>query len=233
MKNLSSIFSTKPPKIHPMSWFEPPCTIQANISPNNLIQVGAFTGIYGGKIGHASIGRYCSIAPGVDIASDQHPIDWLSSSMIQYVPGLHNWDSWIKSENLDYLPPKKTFDSNSTVTIGNDVWIGQGAFIKSGVTINNGAIVAAHAVVVKDVPAYAIVAGNPAKIIKTRFSPGIVDRLIKSQWWQYSITSIPGLNFSDPAGCLDLIEDYASRGFIKPYNPEKITPDGNGNIPWN
>ena len=68
--------------------------------------------------------------------------------------------------------------------IGNDVWIGTGAILLDGVTIGNGAIVAAGAVVNKDVPPYAVVGGVPAKIIKYRFSEEIVKKLEESRWWE-------------------------------------------------
>ena len=69
--------------------------------------------------------------------------------------------------------------------IGNDVWIGQNVTINRGVKIGNGAIIAAFSVVTKDVPAYAIVGGNPAKIIKLRFSPKEIEELQDIQWWNY------------------------------------------------
>ena len=68
--------------------------------------------------------------------------------------------------------------------IGNDVWIGCGAIILSGVTIGDGAIIGAGAVVTKDVEPYTIVAGVPAKVLKTRFEKEISDKLIKLKWWE-------------------------------------------------
>jgi acetyltransferase-like isoleucine patch superfamily enzyme len=68
-------------------------------------------------------------------------------------------------------------------TIGNDVWIGMNVMILSGVSIGDGAIVAANTVVTKDVPPYAIVAGNPGRIKKYRFSQDIIDELLRYPWW--------------------------------------------------
>jgi acetyltransferase-like isoleucine patch superfamily enzyme len=76
--------------------------------------------------------------------------------------------------------PKETF-------IGHDVWIGHGAYIRAGIKIGNGAIVAAHSVVVGDVPPYAIVAGNPAKIKRFRFAEDIVAALERLRWWRFAI----------------------------------------------
>lgn len=74
--------------------------------------------------------------------------------------------------------------------IGNDVWIGYGATILSGVRIGDGAIVGANAVVTKDVPPYAIVAGNPAHVIRMRFSPQIISDLLQIQWWNWPFDKI-------------------------------------------
>ena len=86
---------------------------------------------------------------------------------------------------------KKNFSSVAyedcpLTTIGNDVWIGAHAQIKSGITIGTGSIVAAGAVVTKDVPPYAIVGGVPAKIIRYRFPEETVEKLLKSEWWKLS-----------------------------------------------
>ena len=67
--------------------------------------------------------------------------------------------------------------------VGNDVWIGENAFVYSGVVIGDGAVVAGNAVVTKNVPPYAIVAGNPARVVKYRFPSDIIERFIKVKWW--------------------------------------------------
>ena len=93
------------------------------------------------------------------------------------------------------------------ITIGSDVWIGNGAVILDGVKVGNGAIIASRAVVTKDVPAYAIVGGVPAKILKYRFSSDVVEALEQSQWW----------NLTDK----EILERLAA--FTdKPLTPEKI-----------
>ena len=69
--------------------------------------------------------------------------------------------------------------------IGHDVWVGQNAAILSGVTIGNGAVVAGFSVVTKDVPPYAIVGGNPARIIRYRFTPDQIAALLRIAWWDW------------------------------------------------
>ncbi len=80
--------------------------------------------------------------------------------------------------------------SRGPITIGNDVWIGAEAFILDGVTIGDGAVIGARAVVAKDVPAYSIVVGNPATIIRFRFNEDQIDKLLKIEWWNWDDETI-------------------------------------------
>ena len=91
---------------------------------------------------------------------------------------------WEKLNDLSNLPSK------GDTILENDIWIGYDATIMPGVTINNGAIIGSKAVVTKDVPPYAIVAGNPAKIVKMRFSENIINELLKIKWWDWDIIKI-------------------------------------------
>ena len=110
------------------------------------------------------IGNYCSIGPDVRfIVSSEHPYKGISTYPF-------------KVKMLDYKAEAK---SKGDIIVKDDVWIGLGSIILSGVTIHQGAIVAAGSVVTKDVPPYAIVGGNPAKIIKYRFEPNIIEKLVK------------------------------------------------------
>lgn len=210
-------------KLDPRSTFEPPLVVQAKLSPDNKIHIGAFTGIYGGRVGHCTIGRYCSIAPEVDIASDQHPVEWLSSSMLQYVPNVHAWGDWLRAHGHDYHLPRKSFVSNTPVTIGNDVWLGQNVFVKSGVRIGDGAIIAAHSVVIDDIPPYAIAAGVPARVKRYRFPPETIERLLALQWWRYNIAALPQLDFTQVDKAIATLSAAVERGELMPYEPELYT----------
>lgn len=124
---------------------------------------------------NCTIGRFCSIADNVHIGLASHPMEWVSTSPAFY----KGRDSIPKNlASLSYCP-----DTPKTV-IGHDVWIGQGVLIKSGITIGTGAVIAMGSVVTKDVLPYTIVGGNPAKIIRYRFSPELADRLLASKWWE-------------------------------------------------
>ena len=86
---------------------------------------------------------------------------------------------------IPMLVPGRSYRSTRNTTIGNDVWVGYGAMLLGGANVGDGAVIAAGSVVFTDVPPYAIVAGNPAKVVRSRFSPQIVERLLRIQWWRW------------------------------------------------
>lgn len=149
----------------------------------------------------AAIGRFCSIARRVSIAQAEHPVDSVSSHPIAFNPA-----SAFASDNyFAAVSRRRPVPIEPRVTIGHDVWIGDGAFIRSGVAIGTGAIVAAGAVVVRDVPPYAIVGGVAARVLKYRFSPEIIARLLASEWWTKDLRPVAQL-MADPERFLDAIE---------------------------
>ena len=91
---------------------------------------------------------------------------------------------------LSFRKDKIFDDSVPKTTIGNDVWIGSYATILSGVTVGDGAVIGAHSVVTENVPPYAIVAGNPARIVKMRFTETQIAGLLKVQWWDLPVEAI-------------------------------------------
>lgn len=151
-----------------------------NIVYNNTllinVKVDDYTYIGGeSKIQNTSIGKFCSLGPELRIGLGRHPIH-LKSTFPGFYSDNHGYygvDKEYNNEESSYLPVK----------IGNDVWIGTRAMILDGVTIGDGAIVAAGAVVTKDVPPYAIVGGVPAKIIKYRFDKHEIGRMLETKWW--------------------------------------------------
>lgn len=215
----------KMPVLHESSYLEAPVVIQSKVKPNILLQVGAFTGIYGNSstIHSCTIGRFCSIADGVTIGPSEHPTDWLSTSMIQYMPNIHNWRDIFEDNGVTYNDSTERYRPKTPpVEIGNDVWIGANVFIKAGTKIGDGAIIPAGAVVTRNVPPYSIFGGVPAKVIKYRFSDEIIKKLVDLQWWKYNVFSIEGFKFSDVLECINTIEFLLKDDQLELLNLEKV-----------
>lgn len=124
------------------------------------------------------VGKYSCIGPYVRTTSGVHPTDYVSMHPAFYSLRGQAGFTYAKKQLFD-----ERMDRDYHTIIGNDVWIGDSALLMEGVHIGNGAVVAAGAVVTKDVPPYAIVAGVPAKIIRYRFDKNIRTQLSKVEWW--------------------------------------------------
>jgi acetyltransferase-like isoleucine patch superfamily enzyme len=136
---------------------------------------GAFSYIeVGCRISLTDVGRFCSIGPWSAIGLAEHPYDFVSTHPIFYRALPHVGYDFVSENHHQEL---------ARTVLGHDVWVGHGAIIKGGVSIGHGAIVGAGAIVTRDVPAYAVVAGIPARIVRFRFEERIVDALLSSCWW--------------------------------------------------
>lgn len=182
---------------HPMLGFPQVCFIKNTVTNPNII-IGDFTyyddtedsenfernvlyhfPFIGDRL---VIGKFCAIAKGVQFIMNgaNHKLSGFSTFPF-YIFG-NGWEKAMpKPEDLPY---------KGDTIIGNDVWIGYKALIMPGVKIGNGAIISSQAVVTTDVPAYTIVGGNPAKVIKSRFPDEIVIELEKLAWWDWSVEKI-------------------------------------------
>lgn len=189
-------------------------------------RIGAFTYFCpGGRFLNASIGRYCSVADGVQVGMTQHPASFLTTSPIGYCPGFEHFEAHFESEEPGWaraLPLAGGYEMRPATRIGNDVWIGANVYIRDGVTIGDGAVLGAHAVVTRDVPAYAIVAGSPARLIRYRFAEPLVERLLALRWWDYNLLDIGGLDVRDAARAVALLEDRIAAGDLQRYAPRAI-----------
>lgn len=137
------------------------------------------------RIGFADIGAFSSIGPNVLLGGlGCHPVDRLSTHPAFYSARLQAGDTFSESDIIEELPH---------VRVGNDVWIGAGSIILDGVSIGDGAIIAAGAVVNKDVPPYAIVGGVPARIIRYRFGEETIDALLEWRWWELDNNQLQSL----------------------------------------
>lgn len=126
------------------------------------------------RVVHADVGKFCSIASEAKVGMSTHTLDKLSTSPIFTEAKNATKHSWVNNS---------TVSPYERVTIGNDVWIGVRAIILGGKTIGDGAVIAAGAIVTKNVPPYAVVAGVPAKVVRYRFPQEVIDRLEALQWW--------------------------------------------------
>jgi acetyltransferase-like isoleucine patch superfamily enzyme len=127
------------------------------------------------------IGNFCSIGANVDIyLGGNHRIDWVTT-----YPFGHINENIFNSFNGEGHP-----FTNGDVIIGNDVWIASNVTIMSGVTIGDGAVIANNSHVVKNVEPYSIVGGNPAKLIRYRFTTEQIEKLLQIEWWNWEDNKI-------------------------------------------
>ncbi len=132
-----------------------------------------------------TIGRYCSIAPTATVFLRNHGIDYLGMSALLYRPELGVVDE-------DSIP-------FAGLTIGDDVWLAHNSIILPGVaTIGRGAVVAAGAVVTRPVPPYAIVAGNPARVVRLRFPDPVIAAIEATRWWELDTSALRQLVLNQP-----------------------------------
>lgn len=151
----------------------------------NNVSLGRFSYVgCDSSLSNVDVGSFCSIGPHVKIGLGRHP----SRTFVSTYPG------FFSDQNtgcpISFRKDKVFDDSARKTIIGNDVWIGTDVIIPGGVRIGTGAIVAAGSVVVKDVPPYAVAGGNPAKIIRSRFTDVQVEALLTSEWWNWPIDQI-------------------------------------------
>ena len=130
------------------------------------------------EIAYTRFGKFCSVAAMTRINPGNHPMERASQSHFTYrasayFPG--------ERDDSDFFAWRRSH----SVKIGNDVWIGHGAIVLPGRSIGDGAVVAAGAIVTKNVAPYAIVAGNPARLIRPRFPAAIVRRMQALRWWDW------------------------------------------------
>ena len=151
------------------------------ITQGGSVEIGEGTYYSQGHVGFLAyipgetirIGKYCSIAQAVQfVVGGNHRRDTVSTYPFENILfGMEN--------------PTRSYETTRDTEIGNDVWIGHGAHIGGGVRIGNGAVVSSRAVVFTDVPPYAVVVGNPARVMRHRFNPEVVAALQRIAWWDW------------------------------------------------
>lgn len=149
------------------------------------IRIGAQSYLRSGCELHnvSAIGRFCSIGNGVVLGQDKagHPLDWVTTHPVAHAVEARRYDAQVRP-----------------TTLGHDVWIGREAMVFEGVSIGTGAVVAARAVVTRDVPPYAIVAGVPARVVRFRHPEPIREQLLGSRWWELPLAVLHALPLDEP-----------------------------------
>jgi len=175
--------------------------------------IGAFSYTCGEIEPTLRVGRYCSIANSVAQLGRGHPTDWVTSSPFSHNPQpLGGFADYLVNAGVKRFDLHDFDLGSAPIEIGNDVWIGEGALLKPGVRIGDGAIVAARAIVTRDVPPYAIVGGSPARVLRYRFPESLIERLHALQWWNYGPDVLQPLDVRDPQGFADRFEQAVVDG---------------------
>lgn len=203
---------------------EPPVKMHGTLTVRTDARVGAFTEFGKGvEIQSARILRYCEIGPGCMLGARGHPTDWMSVNGFQYRPSAWGWHpAAAEAETIDSEQPgRRSFRGirgETEAVIGNDVWLGANVVVLMGVTIGDGSIVAANAVVTKDIPPYSIAGGLPARVIRPRFDDDLAADLAAVRWWRYSPNQLSGVPFHEPARAVEEVRRRVEAG-LEPYDP--------------
>jgi len=164
------------------------------------------------------LGAYCSVALGVIEMGDTHPTERVSTHLYSYEPYYQHLSGLAPQ---DYRAHAEFRSIPPDVIVGNDVWIGADVVLKGGITIGDGAVIAARAVVTRDVEPYAVMGGMPAKLIRHRFPAELRARLLATKWWDYRLRDVASFPSEDPAAFCDAFE--AARPGLTPRRAQVIT----------
>lgn len=185
-----------PTNPHPMPGFPQVCFIKNTVSNPHII-IGDYTyyddpedsenferrvlyhyPFMGDKL---IIGKFCAIARGVT---------FIMNGANHSMAGFSTYPFGIFGQGWERVIPTAAESYKGDTVVGNDVWLGYDATVMPGVSIGHGAIVAAKAVVTRDVPPYAIVGGNPARVIRLRFPEDVIEALLEIAWWDWELDKI-------------------------------------------
>lgn len=167
------------------------------------------------QITYTGIGKFCSIAAMTRINPGNHPVQRATQAHFTYRASAYFEGG---NDDAEFFAWRRSHH----VAIGHDVWIGHGAIVLPGRNVGIGAVIAAGAVVTKEVPAYTIVAGNPARAIRRRFPEAIADRLMELAWWDWDHEmlrrALPDFRKLDVE---EFLEKYQATADCEPSQPRR------------
>jgi acetyltransferase-like isoleucine patch superfamily enzyme len=208
--------------------------IQKNISFENytsshgqLFAAGAFT-FSENPVTEARTGRYCSIGRGLSAMGERLPIEEVTSSSFTYCYFPHFKKAQFVRAHEQLLgnayPPKLPgITTGPLPQLEHDVWIGQQVILQRGIILHTGCVVGAGSVVTKDVAPYTIVAGNPARPVRKRFSAELCQRLLATEWWNYHPKVLFEFERTEPVRFVMRMEAALAEGSLEPLPVQSLT----------
>ena len=192
--------------------------------PTQFHSIGAFSYSWSPFPECVSMGRYCSVAQGVEIMPPAHPTDVFTTSSMLYDPLLLHRRNFYRDHGYgnDDTVARAHPTNGRDITIGHDVYIATGVKLRGGVCIGDGAIVGAYSVITRDVPPYAVVVGNPGRIVRMRYNDEQVARLRALAWWDYDFRDVlRHAPLDDMDLFLDRMPSLVRAGDVRPFAPAR------------